>query len=65
VLVADDGQVMLDASSEASIVMDDAGAGSTLTSLWQRNMIGVRAERMVHWLRRRAAAVYVVTDVAY
>ena len=65
VLVADDGQVMLDASSEASIVMDDAGAGSTLTSLWQRNMIGLRAERLVHWLRRRTQAAYVISNCDY
>jgi hypothetical protein len=63
VLVADDGQVMLDASSEASISMTDDGSGTTLTSLWQKNMIGIRAERLIHWLRRRAAAAYVITDV--
>jgi HK97 family phage major capsid protein len=65
VLLADDGQVMLDASSEASLVMDDAGAGSTLTSLWQKNMIGIRAERLIHWLKRRAAAAYVIYNVTY
>jgi len=66
VMVADDGQVMLDASSEASLVMDDApGGGGTLTSLWQRNMIGIRAERMIHWMRRRNAGVFVVYNVAY
>jgi HK97 family phage major capsid protein len=65
VLLADDGQVMLDASSEASIAMTDDGAGATLTSLWQKNMIGIRAERILHWLRRRANTVYVISDVAY
>lgn len=67
VMVADDGQVMLDASSEASLVMDDApgGAGAALTSLWQRNMIGIRAERMIHWMRRRNAGVFVVFNVGY
>lgn len=65
VLLADDGQVMLDASSEASLVMDDAGAGSTLTSLWQKNMIGIRAERLIHWLKRRTAAAYVIYNVTY
>jgi len=65
VLLADDGQVLLDSSSEASISMTDDGAGTTLTSLWQRNMIGLRAERFIHWTNRRAEAVYVITDVAY
>jgi HK97 family phage major capsid protein len=65
VLVADDGQVMLDSSSEASIVMDDAGAGSTLTSLWQKNMLGIRAERLIHWLKRRTQAAYVIYNVTY
>lgn len=65
VLLADEGQVMLDASSEASLVMDDAGAGATLTSLWQKNMIGIRAERLIHWLKRRAQAAYVIYGVTY
>ena len=65
ILLADDGQVMLDSSAEASISMTDDGAGSTLTSLWQRNMIGLRAERLIHWLRRRPNAVFVITDVNY
>lgn len=66
VLLADDGQVMLDASSEASLVMDDApGGGGTLTSLWQRNMIGIRAERLIHWMRRRANGAFVIYGVGY
>lgn len=65
ILMADDGQVLLDSSSEASISMTDDGTGTTLTSLWQRNMIGLRAERLIHWLTRRSNAVYVITDVNY
>jgi HK97 family phage major capsid protein len=65
VLLADDGQVMLDSSSEASLSMTDDGAGTTMTSLWQRNMIGIRAERFIHWLRRRANSVVVITGVEY
>lgn len=65
VLLADDGQVMLDSSSEASISMTDDGSGTTMTSLWQRNMLGLRAERMMHWLRRRAATTYVIYNVTY
>lgn len=65
IMLADDGQVMLDSSSEASISMTDDGAGTTMTSLWQRNMIGLRAERLITWMSRRANAVYVITNVAY
>lgn len=65
VLLADDGQVMLDSSSEASLSMTDDGAGTTMTSLWQKNMIGIRAERLLHWLRRRANTVYYISDVAF
>jgi hypothetical protein len=56
---------MLDSSAEASISMTDDGAGTTLTSLWQRNMIGLRAERFIHWMNRRANAVYVITDAIW
>lgn len=66
VMLADDGQVMLDASDQASLVMDDApGGGGTFTSLWQRNMIGIRAERFIHWMRRRNAGVFVIYNVDY
>ena len=63
-LLADDGQVMLDASQEAAVAMDSTGSG-TLTSLWQNNLIGIRAERFMHWLRRRDAAFAVITAVTY
>lgn len=64
ILLADDGEVMLDVSTEAAVAMDDTGVG-TLTSLWQNNLIGLRAERYVHWLKRRNNAVAVIEDVAY
>jgi len=69
VFLADDGGVTLDVSREASVVMTDAsGAKDTagsLVSLWQNNMIGIRAERYCTWKRRRAAAVGFVDDVSY
>jgi len=69
VFLADDGGVTLDVSREASVVMTDAsGAKDTagsLVSLWQNNMIGIRAERFVTWKRRRTAAVGYVDDVSY
>jgi HK97 family phage major capsid protein len=67
IFLADDGQVTLDVSREASVQMDSAptAGASALVSLWQNNLIGLRAERFCYWMPRRAAAVYVITGVAY
>jgi len=70
ILLADDGQTMLDVSSEASLQMDsapDAPATATtvFVSLWQMNMIGIRAERYINWGKRRAGAVQYITGTAY
>lgn len=65
--VADDGQVMLDISREASLQMNTApSAGAQqLVSLWQQNLIGIRAERYIYWATRRPQAVYVIKKVTY
>jgi HK97 family phage major capsid protein len=70
ILLADDGQVMIDASREASLQMDTspdspATASTVLTSLWQMNMVGIRAERMVTWKKRRSTAVSFVQNAKY
>jgi len=62
VLYADDGGVTIDASVEASVQMDTVLdspplATTILTSLWQNNLVGLRAERYVNWKRARAAGV--------
>lgn len=59
VLMADEGQLALDASSEASVQMNDApSAGAqSLVSLWQNGLLGVKADRWIHWTKRRSAAV--------
>ncbi|WP_313818686.1 phage major capsid protein [Cupriavidus sp.] len=64
ILLADDGGVTLDASREASIAMSDDGTG-TLVSLWQNNLVGLRAERYIHWMRRRDGGVVVLSGIAY
>lgn len=63
VFLADDGQVMLDASQQASVSMDSAPTtpGTTLVSLWQQNLVGIKAERYINWQKRRAAAVQVIS----
>ena len=67
ILLADDGGVTLDVSREASLQMNDApSAGAqSLVSLWQNNLVGLRAERYVNWKRRRLEAVGYITGAAY
>jgi HK97 family phage major capsid protein/HK97 family phage prohead protease len=73
ILFADDGGVNVDVSREASVIMNDApdgvvqaaGAAPTHVSLWQANMVGLKAERWITWKRARTTAVRVVTGVAY
>ncbi|SEP45352.1 phage major capsid protein, HK97 family [Rhodospirillales bacterium URHD0017] len=63
VLLADDGQVLLDTSGEASVMMDGAPTTppTSLVSLWQQNLLGIKAERFIYWMLRRPGAVQVVT----
>lgn len=59
VLMADDGGVALDMSNEASVQMSDtpsAGAAS-LVSLWQNNLVGIRAERYINWAPARVGSL--------
>jgi HK97 family phage major capsid protein/HK97 family phage prohead protease len=70
ILLADDGQVTIDASNQASVQMDTAPdspptASTTLVSLWQMNFVGLRAERYINWLKRRSTAVGYITNAAY
>jgi hypothetical protein len=62
-MIADDGQTVFDASQEASLQMDSAPATppTPLVSLWQQNLLGIKAERFIYWLMRRAAAVQEIT----
>lgn len=55
VSLADDGNISIDMSTEASVQMNDApSAGAqSLVSLWQNNLIGVRAEQYINWGARR------------
>lgn len=77
IFLSDDGQVVIDASREASLQMDDAPTNATsggspaapvptqVVSLWQTNSIGLRAERFINWARRRDAAVAYLENVQY
>lgn len=69
IYLSDDGQVVIDASREASLQMDDAptnasASGSPLApvptqvvSMFQTNSVALRAERYINWARRRVEAV--------
>lgn len=63
ILVAQDGSVNLDASSEATL--DLAGGSSPNVNLWQRNMIGIRAELACTWLKARDASVAIIDTASY
>jgi HK97 family phage prohead protease len=67
---ADDGEISVDISREASLEMSDAPAhnsttptgATSLVSLWQTNTVGIRAERTINWLRRRTQSVAYLTS---
>jgi HK97 family phage major capsid protein/HK97 family phage prohead protease len=70
ILFADEGGVRIDVSREATIQMDSAPASppvdaTVMRSLWQDNLVGIRAERMITWIRARTNAVQVTTAAAY
>lgn len=63
VMLADDGGVAIEMSTEASLQMSDtpAAGAQSLVSLWQNNLVALKAERFINWRRRREAAVAVIT----
>lgn len=71
ILLADDDVVTVEASREASILMDNAPnmnsgtptGAANMVSMWQTNSIALRAERMINWARRRPQAVAYLTGV--
>lgn len=63
VFLADDGAVSLDSSREATL--DMSGSTSAVYSLWQRNAVGIRAERWINYARRREGAVQYISGAAY
>jgi HK97 family phage major capsid protein len=71
IFVGDEGGISVDMSTEASLEMLDTGftqdqpTGASLVSLWQNNLVGLRAERTINWARRRASAVTYLSSVAW
>jgi HK97 family phage major capsid protein len=71
VYLADDGTVVIDASREASLQMDNAptnnastGTGSTMVSMFQTDSVAIKAQRFINWQKRRSAGVQYV-DAAH
>jgi HK97 family phage major capsid protein len=71
ILFADEGGIRIDVSREASVQMDSAptdtvDATTVYLSLWQRNLVGLKAERIITWKVARATAVtYITTAASY
>jgi HK97 family phage major capsid protein/HK97 family phage prohead protease len=70
--LADDEQVTIDASREASLQMLDnptnnsaTGTATSMVSMFQTNSVAFRAERYINWARRRASGVAYLTGVNY
>lgn len=67
---ADEGGLDVSMSTEASLQMDSAPdnpttASTVLVSLWQRNLVGFRAEMALNFARRRPSAVAWLSGVLW
>jgi HK97 family phage major capsid protein len=67
ILHAADSTIQIDMSREASLQMDSAPATppAPLVSLWQQNMVALRAEKFEYWMRANDQAVVTITAVDY
>lgn len=73
IMLADDGQVTIDASREAALEMLDnptntSTGGTTPTSMvsmFQTNSVAIKAVRFINWAKRRANIVAYIKDAAY
>lgn len=73
ILLADDGDVDVDISREASLEMLDgsltqdatAGTGASLVNLWQSGLVGIKVERFINWIPGRASSVERITGAVY
>lgn len=70
IMMADDGGVTIDASTEASIQMDGAPTSpvadtTVYVSMFQMNTVALRAERFITWKKANANAVKYLTAAAY
>lgn len=72
IFLGDEGGVQVDMSREASLEMKSvatqdgiAGTGASLVSMFQNNLVALRAERTINWKRARTPAVAYLTGVTW
>ncbi|MEM6413189.1 MAG: phage major capsid protein [Pseudomonadota bacterium] len=72
ILLADDGNVDVEFSDQASVQMDDAptmsgrdGTGAAVVSLFQTEMVGMKVTREINFVKARPAAVQLITGATY
>ncbi len=73
ILLADDGETTIDASSEASLEMLDnptnqsvaSPVATSQVSMFQTNSVAIRATRFINWKKRRSSAVAYIKDAMY
>lgn len=73
ILMADDGDVSVEMSDQASLEMLDgtliqtgvAGTGASLVSMFQSGMVAIKIERFINWAKANSAAASLVTGAAY
>lgn len=73
IFLADDGQVTIDVSREASIQMLDnptntstgGTTATTMVSMFQTHSLALRAVRFINWAKRRTTAVAYIKEAAY
>jgi HK97 family phage major capsid protein/HK97 family phage prohead protease len=70
ILLADDGGVTIDASTEATLQMDSAPdspvvATTVLASMFQMNAVALRAEQYINWVRVGTNTVKYLTAAAW
>lgn len=73
ILVADESGIEIDVSRETSLIMDSApnavtqagGAAPVYTSMFQANLVAIRAERYITWAKARSTAVRRINTAAY
>jgi HK97 family phage major capsid protein len=69
ILIARDGGVEIDVSQEASLVMtttpESSPQATSLVSLYQRNLVAIRAEIFVTWKKARTSSVHRISNALY
>lgn len=70
IFLADDGGVNIDMSREASLQMESAPdspttASTVMVSMFQQNMVAIKAERFITWKKARSGAVQYIQGGRY